>query len=263
MRRRVGCLLLGLCLVWAGTARGEIAYVLDGDPSQQVSRTLISWPTLPDFAGNTNQSIEGSRTTASSSGISITADGTFYQLVRAATTTGTADLVSWPSVSSYVSGASGTTLGTSVSLGQSSGFHVSAGGAVYFLEGDPRVTPPSSRNLYRWSSVADFAAGTTGTLLGSSTLNAGLGLSVGASQIFFLDGSPVNSGAKKIVVWPTLADFFNDTNSTSYNNASTTTSSGLAIVVPEPAGALLLFSSLGTAMVAAGVRCRRFRHQRR
>ena len=261
MRRRVGCLLLGLCLVWAGTARGEIAYVLDGDPSQQVSRTLASWPTLPDFAANTNQSIEGTRTTASSSGFSITADGTFYQLVRSATTTGTADLVSWPSASSYVSGASGTTLGTSVSLGQSSGFHVSAGGAVYFLEGAPRT--PGSRNLYRWSSVADFAAGTTGTLLGTSTLNQGLGLSMGASQIYFLDGSPVNSGAKKIVVWPTLADFFNNANSTSYNNASTTTTSGLAIVVPEPAGALLLFSSLGTAMVAAGVRYRRFRHQRR
>lgn len=263
MRGRVWFLLLGVCLVWAGTARGEIAYVLDGDPSQQVSRTLYSWPSLPDFAGNTNLSIEGSRTTASSSGISITADGTFYQLVRAATTTGTADLVSWPSVSSYVSGASGTTLGTSVSLGQSSGFHVSAGGAVYFLEGDPRITTPSSRNLYRWPSLADFAAGNTGTLLGSSTLNAGLGLSVGASKIFFLDGSPVNSGAKKIVVWPTLTNFFNDTNSTSYNNASTTTSSGLAIVVPEPDGALFLFSSLGTAAVAAGMRYRRFRRQRR
>lgn len=246
--------------VWGTVGRAETVYVLTGNPSQIANRNLISWPSLSDFTTNTNEASVGTRTSAAeSSGISITADGTFYQLVRDATTTGTATLMSWSSASDYASGAVGTTLGTSASLGPSSGFHIASSGATYFLEGDPRVTSTSTRNLYRWSSIANFAAGNDGTLLGSTSLAAGLGLSVGDNEIYFLQGSPVTTGNKSIVVWPTLSDFFSNTNSTTYNNASTSTqvnTSGLAIVVPEPSALLLASFGVLAGGIAICGRCR-------
>lgn len=238
----------------------EAAYFLNGDPSQIENRNVISWPTLSDFTSNTNRSLSGTRTNAAtSSGISLLANGTFYVFERSATATGTVDLRSWSSIDSYASGAAGTLVGTTTaSLGPSSGFHVSQAGAVYFLEGDPSVTSTSSRTLYSWSSLSTFLSDTNRTNIGTTTLGAGLGLSVGDSKIYFLEGSPVTVGNKKILEWPTVADFLAGTNQTDYNNANsgaTTTSSGLAITptpVPEPTTTVMLVAAL-----VAVITCRR------
>ncbi len=61
----------------------EAAYFLNGDPSQIENRNVISWPTLSDFTSNTNRSLSGTRTNAAtSSGISLLANGTFYVFER-------------------------------------------------------------------------------------------------------------------------------------------------------------------------------------
>lgn len=258
MLLRIG--LVVLCLVSGAVVRGEAVYFLNGDPSQIDNRNVSSWPTLADFTSNTNRSLSGTRTNAAtSSGISLLADGTFYVFERDATASGQVDLRSWSSIDSYASGATGTHVGTTTaSLGPSSGFHVSRAGAVYFLEGDPSITSTSSRNLYSWNSIASFLTDTNRTLLGTPSLRAGLGLSVGDSKIYFLEGSPQTVGNKVILEWPTLTDFFNGTNETPYNNASTgatTTSSGLAITptpVPEPTTGVMLVAAL-----VAVVTCRR------
>ena len=254
---RVCLLAVGLCA--ASLAQAEAVYFLNGDPSQIENRNVISWPTLSDFTNNDNRSLSGTRSSAAaSSGISLLADGTFYVFERSATSTGTIALRSWSSTDSYASGVAGTLQGTTTaSLGPSSGFHVSQAGAVYFLEGDPSVTSTSSRTLYRWDSIASFLSD-PGTTVGTTTLGAGLGLSVGDSKIYFLEGSPVTTGTKKILEWPTLADFLSGTNVTTYINANTganTTSSGLAITptpVPEPTTTVMLVAAL-----VAVVTCRR------
>lgn len=97
---------------------------------------------------------------------------------------------------------------TTRGIGQdySSDIAIDEQGRFYLLGGIPTGT--GLKQLWRWNTVADWAANTNGSLLGERTTTfQSSGFSVYQNEFYFLEGNPDGSGTKTLKKFGNVADW--------------------------------------------------------
>lgn len=133
-------------------------YYLGGGATTTDNKTLFSWPSLADWAANSNATNHGARTGYGPvTGISVF-NNQFYVLEGSPTSAGSKSLLSWPSLAAFTSGSAGTTVGSRL-VGEGIGFEIAPDGTVYKLDSYP---PDSATQgtLYSWPTLNDYLADT-------------------------------------------------------------------------------------------------------
>ena len=132
-------------------------------------------------------------------------------------------------VSNFRSGVQASITTRGMAHGFSSDIAIDEQGRFYFVSGNP--TESSNKMIWRWNSVADWAANTNGSLLGQrSTTFQVSGFSVYNNEIYFLEGDPNASGNKILRKWSSVAAWANVGDAgTTLGNRSTGTGLGFEI----------------------------------
>ena len=106
-------------------------------------------------------------------------------------------------ISNFRSGVQASITTRNMGHGFSSDIAMDEQGKFYFVNGTP--TDSSTKTIWWWNSVADWAANTNGGLLGQrSTTFQVSGFSVYQNELYFLEGNPNTSGNKPCVNGPRL-----------------------------------------------------------
>lgn len=114
------------------------------------------------------------------------------------------EVVRYDSVSDFQNNQGGVVTTRSLAHGVSSDIAIDELGRFYFVNGDPTQT--DSKTIYRWDSVADWAANTNGVLIGTRTTTTQVsGFSVHQGAFYFLEGDPNDLGTKSLVRWDSAA----------------------------------------------------------
>lgn len=146
-------------------------YYIGGNAATLSDKTIFSWPSIADWAEDSNVSNLGTRSNASAmSGMAIY-QNQLYILEGSMDLGGNKTLVRYDSIDAWVNpanpGYGGVTLGTR-STNSGIGFDIDPDGLVYFLgmagNGSPNTT--SSGTLYSWPTITDFIANTNITNYG-------------------------------------------------------------------------------------------------
>jgi len=79
-------------------------------------------------------------------------------------------------------------------------------GRFYQLGGNPTAT--GLKQIWRWNNLADWAANTNSSLLGTRTTTSQIsGFSVYQNEFYFMEGDPNSSGNKTLRKWASAADW--------------------------------------------------------
>lgn len=165
-----------------------VVYYLAGSATSTDNKQFYSWPTLTDWANNSNISNWGERVNYGSvRGMSVY-NNQLYVLEGNPQSAGSAPLRSWSSFSSFVNGDAGTLVGTRAVVGPGLGFEIGIDGAVYKLDSNDVYTSTAG-TLYSWPSINDFLADTNTSANGGSFNFFG-----GTDQIAGMSVAPEPSG---------------------------------------------------------------------
>ena len=111
-------------------------------------------------------------------------------------------------ISNFRSGVQASITTRNMGHGFSSDIAMDEQGKFYFVNGTP--TDSSTKTIWWWNSVADWAANTNGGLLGQrSTTFQVSGFSVYQNELYFLEGNPNTSGNKTLRKWSSAASWAN------------------------------------------------------
>ena len=111
-------------------------------------------------------------------------------------------------LSNFRSGVQASITTRNMAHGFSSDIAINEQGKFYFVNGTP--TDSSTKSIWWWNSVADWATNTNGGLLGqrNSTFQVS-GFSVYQNELYFLEGNPNTSGNKTLRKWSSAASWAN------------------------------------------------------
>ncbi|NBQ64399.1 MAG: PEP-CTERM sorting domain-containing protein [Verrucomicrobia bacterium] len=112
--------------------------------------------------------------------------------------------------------------------GYSSDIAIDEQGRFYFVSGLP--TDTSTKQIWYWNSVADWAANTNGGLLGQrNTTFQVSGFSVYNNELYFLEGNPNAFGNKTLRKWASATSWANGDAGTTVGTRSIGTGLGFEI----------------------------------
>jgi hypothetical protein len=139
----------------------------------------------------------------------LRADVTIYTLNGDYTSTPSTPIIeTYTSVASFQSG-SGSTTNRSNSQGVSSDISIASNGTVYFINGNSNGT--GTRTLYSWTSLANWAADTGTTTIGTRSTNAAMmGMAILNNEIYLLEGTAAAANTATLKKW-TITDWVNGT----------------------------------------------------
>lgn len=235
-----------------------------GPPNSQNSPSITSYSSISNFRSDTSGTTTNrSSGQALSCDFAITADGTFYYISGDATATSGKQVNTWPSVSAWASNSNFSSLGIRANAEPMSGMAIYQN-ELYILEGS--MTFGGLKTLMKWSSIASWVNGDTGTSLGSRTTGAGIGFDIGLDgTVYFVgtsgDASPNTSTTGTLFTWPTISDFLANSNVSQNGGVfnffgGSNQVSGLA--VPEPS--TYAMAAISSVILAAA---RHFRKRRK
>ena len=137
-------------------------------------------------------------------------------------------------VSNFRSGTQASITTRSGAHGFSSDIAIDEQGKFYFVNGTP--TDSSTKSIWWWNSVADWAADTNGGLLGTrnSTFQVS-GFSVYQNELYFLEGNPNAAGSKTLRKWSSATSWANGDAGTTLGTRGTGAGIGFEI---DPGGAV-------------------------
>gem|GEM_PF-4970250 len=148
-------------------------YYMTGDATATDVKAIVTWPSVADWAANTNFTPLGTRTGAvPMAGMAIYQNQLY--VLEGSINAGVKTLRRWASIASWVAGDAGTALGTR-STGSGFGFDIDTDGIVYFLDTE-NVSPNTATSgiLYSWPTISNFLAdSSTNANGGSFTFFAG------------------------------------------------------------------------------------------
>jgi hypothetical protein len=131
-------------------------------------------------------------------------------------------------ISNFRSGTQASITTRTTGHGYSSDIAIDEQGRFYFVSGLP--TDTSTKQIWYWNSVADWAANTNGGLLGQRTTTFQIsGFSVYNNELYFLEGNPDGSGNKTLRKWASAASWANGDAGTTLGTRSTGTGLGFEI----------------------------------
>lgn len=137
-----------------------VVYSISGDASLTGNKDIYSWPSIADWAANTNTSNLGTRTNAAPmSGMAIY-QGSLYVLEGDMTQTTSKTLKRWSSPASWAANEAPAETFASRTVGDGIGFDIDTDGVVYFLDSDASPNTATSGILYSWPSISAFIADT-------------------------------------------------------------------------------------------------------
>jgi len=111
-------------------------------------------------------------------------------------------------VSNFRSGTQASITTRIMSTGFSSDIAIDEQGRFYLVSGLP--TDTSTKQIWYWNSLADWAANTNGGLLGQrNTTFQVSGFSMYKNELYFLDGSPNGFGNKTLRKWASATPWAN------------------------------------------------------
>ena len=252
-------LIVGLLLSLASSHATVSFYALkDAYDVNSANPQLYRYDGISNFRSGVQTSI----TTRSvghgtSSDIAIDEQGRFYFVSGNPTdstpvgnSTAWKDIWRWNSVADWAANTNGIRLAQKkTNQFQVSGFSVYQN-EYYFLVGDPNSG--GVKDLRKYTSLADWENGSSGTLLGSRATGWGLGFEIDAGgAVWYLDGSTQTSTSGTLYRWNSINDFLANNNGSINGGAFTFTFTGSAdqiggLAVPEPSSSLLLLASLAT-----------------
>lgn len=149
------------CDISIDSASG-VVYYLAGSATSTDNKQLYSWPSLSNWAANSNITPYGERTNYGPvRGMSVY-NNQLYVLEGNPVTAGNASLRSWSSFSSFVNGDAGTLVGTRL-VGEGLGFEIGIDGSVYKLDSKAPSSDPYTATegiLYSWPTINNFLADT-------------------------------------------------------------------------------------------------------
>ncbi|MBI1322688.1 hypothetical protein GC170_05825 [bacterium] len=156
-----------------------VVYYIAGDASSTGDKTLFSWPSVADWAANTNTTSPGTRTGAAPmSGMAIY-QGSLYVLEGNMTATESKTLKRWSSPSAWATGSAPDETFGARNVGDGIGFDIDENGVVYFLDTNGSPNSATSGILYSWPSISNFIANT------SISTNVGPSTDLGGTFTFF------------------------------------------------------------------------------
>ena len=137
-------------------------------------------------------------------------------------------------LSNFRSGVQASITTRSRDHGVSSDIAIDEQGKFYFVNGTP--TDSSTKSIWWWNSVADWAADTNGGLLGTrnSTFQVS-GFSVYQNELYFLEGNPNAAGSKTLRKWSSATSWANGDAGTTLGTRGTGAGIGFEI---DPGGAV-------------------------
>ena len=131
-------------------------------------------------------------------------------------------------VSNFRSGAQASITTRISATGVSSDIAIDEQGRFYFVSGNPTDSTPVGnstawKDIWRWNSVADWAANWNGIRLGQKRTNQFQvsGFSVYQNEYYFLVGDPNNGGVKELRKYASLTDWENGSAGTLLGSRST------------------------------------------
>lgn len=131
-------------------------------------------------------------------------------------------------VSNFRSGVQASITTRSVGHGISSDIAIDEQGRFYLAAGNP--TAPDTKQIWRWNTIADWAANTNGSLLGTRTTTFQIsGFSVYQNEFYFLEGDPNGSGNKTLRKWASGTSWGNGDAGTSLGTRGIGTGLGFEI----------------------------------
>lgn len=131
-------------------------------------------------------------------------------------------------ISNFRSGTQASITTRGIAHGVSSDIAIDEQGKFYFVNGTP--TDSSTKSIWWWNSVADWATNTNGGLLGQrSTTFQVSGFSVYKNELYFLEGDPNASGNKTLRKWASAASWANGDAGTTLGTRNTGTGLGFEI----------------------------------
>ena len=111
-------------------------------------------------------------------------------------------------ISNFRSGTQTSITTRGIAHGVSSDIAIDEQGKFYFVNGTP--TDSSTKTIWWWNSVADWATNTNGGLLGQrSTTFQVSGFSVYKNELYFLEGNPNAAGTKTLRKWSSASSWAN------------------------------------------------------
>ena len=137
-------------------------------------------------------------------------------------------LYRYDGVSNFRSGIQASITTRNMAHGFSSDIAINEQGKFYFVNGTP--TDSSTKSIWWWNSVADWATNTNGGLLGqrNSTFQVS-GFSVYQNELYFLEGNPNTSGNKTLRKWSSAASWANGDAGTTLGTRATGAGIGFEI----------------------------------
>lgn len=242
-----------------GTVGAIEVYALAGSPNFQGSPAVTEFSSISNFETNSG-GVTTNRVIAqgSSCDFSIGSDGTFYYIAGDASTTGSKQVFSWPSVSDWANNTNGTDYGSRSDAVPMSGMAI-YGNELYILEGS--MSAGGSKTLNRWTSIASWVSGDAPAQTYASRLTGfGIGFDIdNTGNVYFLDTnnvSPTTATSGILYSWATINDFVTDTNTAFTGNFTFLGGNQVAglAVVPEPS--TWIFAGLSCAVLAVETRRR-------
>lgn len=112
--------------------------------------------------------------------------------------------------------------------GTSSDIAIDEQGRFYLLAGSPTAT--DTKQLWRWNTMADWAANTNASLLGTRNTTSQIsGFSVYQNEFYFLEGDPNNNGTKTLRKWASGSDWASGAGGTTLGSRGTGAGLGFEI----------------------------------
>ena len=131
-------------------------------------------------------------------------------------------------VSNFRSGTQASITTRIMSTGFSSDIAIDEQGRFYLVSGLP--TDTSTKQIWYWNSLADWAANTNGGLLGQrNTTFQVSGFSMYKNELYFLEGSPNAFGNKTLRKWSSATSWANGDAGTAIGTRSVGTGLGFEI----------------------------------
>jgi len=153
----------------------------------------------------------------------------FYALKDAySTDPANPQLYRYDGISNFRSGVQASITTRNIAHGSISDIAIDEQGRFYLVPGNPTAT--DTKQIWRFNSVADWAANTNGGLLGTrnSTFQTS-GFSVYKNEFNFMEGDPNSSGNKTLRKWGSAADWAGGSTGTSLGTRNTGSGLGFEI----------------------------------